>query len=137
MAVQPNERDHPNADLVRRAHAAFKAGDVAEIGRLFADDIVWTVTGNSPTAGTTVGMAGVMANFGDIMRWTGGTYDAEPLDYLGSEDHAVNVSRATASRPDGRRLDVQEVVVFRIRDGKLAEAQHMAYDEAAWDAFFA
>lgn len=137
MAIEKTDVEHPNADLVRRAHAAFKTGDHEEVGRLFADDIVWTVTGSGPASGVTKGMANVMANFGDIMRWTEGTYDAEPVDYLGSAGHAINLSHVTATRPDGRRLDQDELVVFTVRDGKLATAQHMAYDEAAWDAFFA
>lgn len=137
MGLHRTEGEHPNADLVRRAHAAFKAGDAATIGELFADDIVWTVSGSGPASGTTKGMAGVLKNFGDIMEWTQGTYDADPVDYLGSDEHVVNLSHVTASRPDGRRLDVDELVVFKVRGGKLAEAQHMAYDEQAWDDFFA
>ncbi|HXV94301.1 MAG TPA: nuclear transport factor 2 family protein [Pseudonocardia sp.] len=137
MGLHRTDDEHPNADLVRRAHAAFKAGDAAAIAELFADDIVWTVSGTGPASGTTKGMDGVLRNFGDIMRWTEGTYNAEPIDYMGSDLHAANVSHVTARRPDGRVLDVDEVVVFTVRDGKLAEAQHMAYDEKAWDEFFA
>lgn len=137
MALHRTDAEHPHADLVRRAHAAFKAGDQAEIGRLFADDIVWTVTGHGRASGTTKGMGNVVKNFMDIMEWTEGSYHAEPLDYLGSDDHAINVSHVTARRPDGRTMDMDELVIFKVRDGKLVEAQHMAYDEQAWDEFFA
>lgn len=137
MAVHKTDREHPNADLVRRAHAAFKAGDGATIAELFSPDIVWTVTGTGPASGTTVGMEGVLGNFGQIMEWTAGTYQAAPIDYLGSDDHVVALAHVTASRPDGRTLDVDEAVVFTVRDGRLVFAQHMAYDEAAWDGFFA
>lgn len=137
MALEKTDVEHPNADLLRRAHAAFKGGDMEEVQRLFAKDISWTVTGKAATGGTTVGMDGVMKNFGDIMGWTEGTYNAEPVDYLGSADHAINISHVTAKRPDGRELDQMETVIFKVRDGQLAEAQHMAFDEEAWDAFFA
>jgi len=138
MAVAKTDQEHPNADLVRRAHAAFKSGDIEEAQRLFDwDSMVWTVTGNGPASGVTKGMDGVLANFGDIMRWTEDTYNAEPLDYLGSAGHAINISRVSATRPDGRRMDMTETVIFQVRDGKLATAHHMAFDEAAWDAFFA
>ena len=137
MGLHRTDNEHPNADLVRRAHAAFKAGDTATIAELFADDIVWTVTGSGRASGTTKGMDGVMRNFGDIMEWTAGTYNAAPVDYLGSDDHVINLSHVTASRPDGRTLDIDELVVFTVRNGKLATAQHMAYDEKAWDDFFA
>lgn len=138
MSVLPTSAEHPNADLVRRAHRAFKAGDMATLQRLFDyDGMTWTVTGTSPAAGTTKGMDGVLKNFDDIMRWTEGTYNAEPVDYLGSEDHVVALAHVTARRADGATIDVDETVVFTVRDGRLATAQHMAYDEQAWDDFFA
>jgi ketosteroid isomerase-like protein len=137
MGVHKTDGEHPNADLVRRAHAAFKAGDMATVHELFDyDGMVWTVTGTSPAAGTTTGMDGVLRNFGDIMAFTNGTYDAAPVDYLGSDEHVVALAHVTAQRADGRTLDVPEAVVFTVCDGKLVEAQHMAYDERAWDLFF-
>jgi ketosteroid isomerase-like protein len=137
MGVQKSDNEHPNADLVRRAHAAFKAGDMATVHELFDyEGMVWTVTGNSPAGGTTTGMDGVLRNFGDIMAFTQGTYNAAPVDYLGSDDHVVALAHVTARRADGRTIDVPEAVVFKVRNGKLVEAQHMAYDEQAWDSFF-
>ncbi len=112
-------------------------GDMETVHQLFDfESMVWTVTGHSPAGGTTTGMDGVMRNFGDIMAWTNGTYDAAPVDYLGSDDHVVALAHVTARRADGRTIDVPEAVVFRVRDGRLVAAQHMAYDEQAWDAFF-
>ncbi len=137
MPVEPTPNEHPNADLVRRAHRAFKTGDMETVHQLFDyEGMVWTVTGHSPAGGTTTGMDGVLRNFGDIMAWTNGTYDAAPVDYLGSDDHVVALAHVTAQRADGRTIDVPEAVVFQVRDGKLVAAQHMAYDEQAWDAFF-
>ncbi len=137
MPVHPTPQEHPNADLVRRAHAAFKAGDMATVHELFDyEGMVWTVTGSSPAGGVTKGMDGVLKNFGDIMKWTNGTYNAAPVDYLGSDDHVVALAHVTATRGDGATIDVPEAVVFKVRDGKLVEAQHMAYDEKVWDDFF-
>jgi len=85
----------------------------------------------------TKGIDGVLGNFGQIMEWTAGTYDARPVDYLGSDDHVVALAHITASRPDGRTLDLAEAVIFTVVDGRLATAQHMTYDDALWDAFFA
>lgn len=136
MGITKTDREHPNADLVRRAHAAFKTGDMATIRELFADDIVWTVTGKGPASGRTVGIDAVLGDFGKIMEWTAGTYDAAPVDYLGSDDHVVTLAHISASRPDGRTLDLDELVVFKVRGNKLVEAQHMAYDEQTWDEFF-
>ena len=42
---------HPNEDLVRRGFTAFGTGDIATLGELFADNIVWHVGGRSPITG--------------------------------------------------------------------------------------
>jgi hypothetical protein len=136
MALHKTETEHPNADLVRRAHHAFEAGDMTAVRELFAADIVWTVSGTGPASGVTHGLDGVLDNFRQIMEWTAGDYVATPVDYLGSDDHAIALTHAKASRPDGRTLDVDEAVIFRVAGGRLVTAQHMAYDEQAWDEFF-
>ena len=137
MALEKTHDEHPNADLVRRAHSTFKSGDPEAWREFFAEDIVWTVTGEGPASGVTHGFPSVMKNFMDIMEWTAGTYDAVPVDYLGTDHFAFAMARATATRPDGRVLDVPEYVAFKVRDGMLVEAMHVALDEDAWDAFFA
>lgn len=137
MALEKTPDEHPNADLVRRAHQSFKSGDPDAWREFFAEDILWTVTGEGEASGVTRGFSGVMKNFGAIMEWTNGTYNAIPVDYLGTDDFAFAMARATATRPDGRELDVPEYVAFKVRDGKLVEAMHVALDEEAWDAFFA
>lgn len=129
-------REHENAELVRRAHAAFKAGDRAAIEEIFAPDIDWIVTGDSLTATHDRSMADVMASFGKVMELTNGTYNAVGFDYLGGEGHAAALAHVTAER-NGKRLDMDEVVIFTVVDGKLAKAMHIAYDQAGWDDFFA
>ena len=137
MALEKYDGEHPNADLVRRAHQSFKSGDPEAWKEFFAEDIVWTVTGEGEASGVTHGFPGVMKNFMDIMEWTGGTYNAVPVDYLGTDHFAFAMARAQAKRPDGRTMDMPEYVAFKVRDGKLVEAMHVAQDEQAWDDFFA
>jgi ketosteroid isomerase-like protein len=139
MAAEPTAAltaDHPHAALVREAHEAFKRGDREAVDRLFHEDIRWVVTGESQTATVDHGMDEVLASFGKVMELTNGTYEAVGFDYLGGERHAAALAHVTAER-DGKRLDVDEVVIFEVRDGRLANAMHIAYDQRAWDEFFA
>lgn len=124
-----------NADLVRKAHTAFKTGDMDLVREVFAEDIVWHVTGSSLVSGTARGMDEVMANFGKVMELTNGTYSAIGFDYLGGTDHACALARVHAER-NGQTLDIDELVVFDVVDGKLGECWHIAYDQEAWDTFF-
>ena len=128
--------EHPNAALLRRAHAAFEAGDTETIGELFASDIVWVMPGRSVVSGTDHGLDEVGANFAKTVALTGGTYRAVGVDYLGTDRHAVALTHLTAER-EGRKIDLGEVVIFDVVDGKLANAVHLPYDQYAWDEFFA
>src|SRR6056297_3862809 len=128
--------EHPNATKVRRAHEAFKTGDMDTVRELFDwDDIRWVLPGKSIVSGVDHGMEAVFANFGRCHELTDGTYSAIGFDYLGSDDHAVALARLTAQR-NGRSLELDEAVIFTIRDGKFVEAYHLAYDQYAWDEFF-
>lgn len=128
--------EHPNAALVRRAHEAFKTGDMESVREIFDwDGIRWELPGKSLVAGVDVGMEEVFANFGKCMELTDGTYQAVGFDYLGSDDHAIALAHLTARRGD-RELEVDEAVIFTVRDGKLVDAYHLAYDQYAWDEFF-
>lgn len=124
--------EHPHADLVRRAFVAFEHGDEATVRELFHPDIRWWVGHRE-----LVGLDAVLADFARILDLTGGDYRAEPRDFLGSDSHAIALTRAVASRADGRRLAVDQAVIFSVSDGRLVECHHVAYDEATWDAFFA
>ncbi len=55
--------DHPNAELLKKGYAAFASGDMAVLTELFADDVTWHVSGNSPISGTHRGREAVFAVF--------------------------------------------------------------------------
>ena len=63
---------HPNEDLVRRGFAAFGTGDMATLGELFADDIVWHIGGRSPIAGDYKGKDEVFGFFAQLAQRAGG-----------------------------------------------------------------
>lgn len=129
--------EHPNATKVRRAHEAFKAGDMETVKRIFDwDSIRWVLPGKSLVSGVDTGMEQVFANFAKCHELTDGTYMAVGFDYLGSDGHAVALAHLTAER-NGRTLEIDEAVVFTVgADGRFTEAYHLAYDQNAWDDFF-
>ncbi len=62
-------------------------------------------------------------------------YRSDALDYLGSDLHAVMVSRVTAGRGE-ETLDCLQVLLFRVDNQLLTECWHVALDEPAWERFF-
>lgn len=127
---------HPNAQLVRRAHEAFESGDMDAAREIFDwEGIRWVLPGRSQVSGVDVGMAAVFENFQRCMQLSDGTYRAVGVDYLGSDDHAIALTHLTARRA-GRTLELDEAVIFTVRDGRFVEAYHLPYDQQAWDDFF-
>lgn len=126
---------HPNEDLLRRGYDAFGKGDMATIAELFADDIVWHVSGENPLAGDYKGRDSVLAFFGKTMELTGGTLKVEVHDILANDEHGVALIRGSAQR-GGKNLDDNGVQVFHLRDGKAVETWTHQGDQAATDKFW-
>jgi ketosteroid isomerase-like protein len=129
--------EHPNATKVRRAHEAFKTGDMDTVREIFDwESIHWVLPGTSLVSGVDTGMEEVFANFGKCHELTDGTYAAVGFDYLGSDHHAVALAHLTATRGD-KSLEIDEAVIFTLgADGRFSQAYHLAYDQYAWDDFF-
>lgn len=127
--------EHPNAALLRRFVDGL-AGDTAALNDVLADGIVWHLPGKSQIAGDYQGRAAFFGLFAKVMELSDGTFAPTVHDILASDDHAVLLTRDTASR-DGRTLAVGAALIFHIRDGKLAECWDLNSNPQAWDAFWA
>ena len=127
--------EHPNAALLRNGYAAFATGDMATLRELFADDIVWHVSGASPLAGDYNGREAVFAFFSRSTELSGGTLRIELHDVVANDEHAVALARETASR-QGKRLNAREAHVYHVRNGKVTEFWSFAEDQRAEDEFW-
>jgi uncharacterized protein len=125
-----------DAARIRDGYAAFNRGDVDALIALFAEDIVWHFPGTSKLAGEHVGRDATLAMLGEYGAASGGTLQANLIDVMASDDHVTGWGRDTAAT-NGRTLDINSVVVFTMRDGKVTEALHVVDDQAALDAFLA
>jgi ketosteroid isomerase-like protein len=125
-----------NADRIRAGYKAFNTGDVPGLIDLFAEDIVWHFPGTSKLAGDHVGRDAVLAALGAYGEASNGTLQANPVDVMASDDHVTGWGNDTAAA-NGRTLDINSVVIFTMKDGKVTEALHIVDDVAALDAFLA
>jgi ketosteroid isomerase-like protein len=126
---------HPNEDLVRRGFAAFGTGDMATLGELFADDIVWHAGGRSPISGDYKGKDEVFGLFARFAERTGGTLRVDIHDVLANDEHVVALTKSTAER-EGKSLSADGVQVFHVKDGKVTESWFHAADQYASDEFW-
>ncbi len=128
---------HPNEALIRRLFDAFSERDVDVVAAALAENVVWTVPGDAPVAGRHRGRRPVVRFLGQTSRLTEGTYRSELRYALGGDDRAVAVYRATGRRPDGRTLDLDQILLCRVEDGQLVEVQAVPTDQAAFEVFWA
>lgn len=126
-----------NADLIRTGYEAFAAGDVPAVLAIFADDIVWHVSGRNPLSGTYNGPEEVLGFFQNLGERSNGTFNLEVHDILDNgKDKVVLLLTETAQRED-RSLDESAVHVWDVQDGKASRFQSFIADEHAADAFWA
>jgi uncharacterized protein len=127
---------HTNEDLIRDAYAAYARGDIDTLRQDFlAEDVRWHFPGSSPLAGHHQGADPVAGMFGLLGQLSGGTHRLELHDVLGNDEHVVALHTARAERA-GRRLEVNAVLVFHIRDGKVTEAWTLHTDPQAVEEFW-
>ncbi|RDI75502.1 Ketosteroid isomerase-related protein [Gaiella occulta] len=124
-----------NEALVRAIFDAFARKQGFALRDVFADDAVWTVPGSGTMAGTFRGRAAIFAFLGRLPKETGGTYASRLIDVLASDDRAAALYRASGER-NGRRLDLDQVLLFRIEGGLVREVLALPSDPAAFAAFW-
>ena len=127
--------EHPNVGLLKRGYEAFAKGDMATLTELFSENIVWHVPGNNLISGEHRGRDAVFAFFGQIAQLSGGTYQVKLHDALANDEHAVALARVTGSR-QGKQIEILDVAVYHISDGKVTEAWSFADDQRAEDEFW-
>ena len=130
MPAAENER------VVRRIFEAFARKEGMRLRGLFADDAVWTVPGSSTMAGVYRGRDAIFRFLARLPRETDGTYTSELVDVLASDRRAAALYRASGVRR-GRRLDIDQVLLFTLDDAIVRDVVALPSDPDAFDRFWA
>ena len=125
-----------NEALVRRIFDAFAQKRGFALRDVFADGATWIVPGSGSMAGTFHGRAEIFGFLGRLPKETGGTYASSLIDVLASDDRAAALYRASGERK-GRRLELDQLLLFRIEDDLVQEVLALPSDPAAFDTFWA
>jgi ketosteroid isomerase-like protein len=125
-----------NVAIMQRAYDAFNTGDVDTLTELFDENVVWHLPGQSSMAEDYQGRDATLAYFGKIGERTGGTFQAELQQlFAGGDGRVIGLQRSTAER-DGKRLDVDNCIVFELKDGRVVDGREHFEDLYAWDEFW-
>ena len=129
-----SSRRDENESVIRKYCEAWQTGDVATLVACYHDDVVLHYFGRSPLAGDHRGKAAALAALARVQHLTNRRL-LEIHDVLASDDHAVILARERFER-DGRRHDTNRVLVYPVRDGKLAECWLYDDDQRAVDEWW-
>ena len=124
-----------NEAIVRRLFDAFARKDGFGLRDIFAEDAVWHVPGDSLMAGTYSGRDAIFRFLGRLPKETNGTYGSRLIDVLVSDDRAAALYRASGER-NGDRLDLDQLLLFRIEDCLVREVLALPTDPAVFESFW-
>ena len=125
-----------NAAIVRRGYEAFNSADSATLANLFDRNASWHTPGRSSFAGDRQGRDAVFTQFSRYGGETGGTFRANLLNVLESEDGRVVAVHYNSAERNGKHLDVLCCIVFELENGPILIGREHFYDLYAWDEFW-
>ncbi|MEM7059934.1 MAG: nuclear transport factor 2 family protein [Pseudomonadota bacterium] len=111
--------DHPNLALLKRINLH----DIASSKEAFRDDVVFHYFNPSlpEMQGDYLGLDGLRAFFNKIGAATKGTFKVNPVSASAIGDELVVTHTRNSLTLDGRSLETDVVVVWRIVEGRIAE----------------
>jgi ketosteroid isomerase-like protein len=130
----PANSSEANLALFHQFYQCFLDNDLDTMrNQVMAPDVVWHIPGQHTLSGTHRGVDEILAYFGAV----GSSNFNSEMRYLHADDnYVVQVHRGWSNRGDGTDIDMLWVLVYRIENGRIAEAQEFAEDQAAANAFF-
>jgi ketosteroid isomerase-like protein len=127
--------EHPNAALARRFFEAFAVRDGRVVAASLDEDVVWRVGGTSPMAGEYRGRRAVVRFLASTTAQTDGTYRGELLFTVADDERVLIVYRARGERNE-RTIDLRQLLLCEVRDGRFVDVTAVPTDQYAFDAFW-
>jgi uncharacterized protein len=130
------ESANQNEALIRRGYELFNSGNLEALTEIIDANVVWHVQGRGRLSGDKRGRDATFGYFQQLGELTGGTFRAEVHDVIASSDHVAGAHTSTGTR-NGRHLDLHNVLLFHVQNGKLVEVWEHSSDTQAFDEFWA
>lgn len=128
--------DKKNTDVARAYFQAIQTGDMATLGKLVGEQVVWHQPGANQFSGERRGRNAVFEMLGAMMQSTAGTFAIDKVHSIMGNGEMVAASLHFSARRDGKSMSMDGVDVLRIKDGAIVEAWLFSGDQAAEDDFW-
>lgn len=136
MPPEPPEQSSDAKGIMARflshQRAMYAGGTIEPVANLLADDVVWHVPGQSPIAGDYRGRDDVLTYFSTRRRLAGGSIAITKNGELTGPDVLVQLADGHATL-GGDDSNWRTAGVYRVADGKIAEAWLVPLDQEHFD----
>jgi ketosteroid isomerase-like protein len=121
--------------IVKDGFAAFGRGDLSGLLSLMAEDVVWDIPGGSPLSGAYRGQEGVASFFQKLGEQTE-ILDFQPREFVADGERVLVVGwERVKVKATGRSADIDWVMSFTVRNGKVAAYRQYTDTKAIAEAF--
>ncbi|MGI5430310.1 nuclear transport factor 2 family protein [Streptomyces sp. CA-179760] len=125
-----------NIDIARAYFQAVQTGDMATLGDLLDEAIVWHQPGANRFSGEHKGQGAVFQMLGGMMEASQGTFAIDKIHSLmGNGDLVAATIHFTGRRGD-TSMAMDGVDLLRLQNGKITEMWLFSGDQNAEDAFW-
>lgn len=132
--VQQETIEEQNLALMRKFYEARARRDLDAVAECLADDAVWRYPGRNPFAREYRGKEDIAQNFFGRLPQVAPDFRTEAHRIMVNGDVAAVYELPHGTR-NGQTLDWDALLLFHIRDGKIAEGkvfQHIQYELDEW-----
>jgi uncharacterized protein len=125
-----------NIDIAHAYFQAVRTGDMATVGELLDQAIVWHQPGANQFSGEHKGRDAVFAMLGAMMETSRGTFAIDKVHTLMANGDLVAATIHFGGRRDDTSMSMDGVDLLRVEGGKITEMWLFSGDPATEDAFW-
>ncbi len=132
MDVTSKTNADSNVAVVKEFFRYYKKGDIVGLRSVLDNKVEWVVPGHHPLAGTKKGIEEVIAYYKQLQK---ANFKAEILILEANDDYVIDCHRGWAKYGD-HKLDMNWVLFYQLRKGKIISLQNFPGNQHAADDFF-
>jgi ketosteroid isomerase-like protein len=137
MTTTADTTSRTDEAVVRAGFDAFARGDGAAFAAMFHADATWNHRNDDRLGGVHDGRDRIMAFLAESAQLTAGTLRAVPERLMADGDGSVAVvTRVSGGRPDGRRFDDRQILLFKVEEEHVRTVDQYVGDPTAVTAFW-
>jgi uncharacterized protein len=130
------KQKNENIELVSKYFESLAKGDLATLGALFADDVIWNQPGQGKLSGVYRGKGELFPLFGKFMEISQGSFRIDEVKNIMANGDLVSAVLRFSAKAGDKAISMAGVDLVRIKDGKIQEVWLFSADQDAEDGFW-